>query len=179
VWTDPGEFDCGGALEILSTHTICKFSGTARESGSTLSVEGVGLVLEGFNQKSGKITWKQTVQNVSELAGESPVVFVDGNDVVVTQKGHQEVLDLQTGRVRAVYANEIFWCGSAPVENVQEPAGSGFADQRTGTEEFFTCDADGTPVSAPPPNYPEAVGVTLDGKFFWSSPKGLEAVPAD
>jgi PQQ-like domain len=177
VWTDPGQYNCMGTLEIFSTPVICRFKGVVRNSGSGYSTAGITVTLEGFKAETGKITWSQADSNVAQVGGSDPLPFVDGNDVVITQHGRQEILDLADGRVRATIAGETFWCASSTSANVEAPTGSDSGDQRVGTDEFYGCNAAGKAVSINPSNYPTLVGVSLAGKFFWPSPKGLRAVP--
>jgi PQQ-like domain len=179
IWTDPGQYNCMGALEIFSTPVICRFKGVAHPSGSGgYSTAGITVTLEGFKAETGKINWSQPDSNVAQLVGRDPLPFVDGNDVVITQHGRQEILDLADGKVRAITAGETFWCAGPTSLNVEAPSGSYPGGQRVGTDQFYGCNAAGKVVPATPPKHPGFVGVSLDGKFFWSSPQGLRAVPS-
>jgi hypothetical protein len=177
IWTDPGQYNCMGTLEIFSTPVICRFKGVAHLSGSGYSMAGITVTLEGFKAETGKVTWSQADSNVEQVGGKDPLPFVDGNDVVITQRGRQGILDLADGRVRAIAAGETFWCASSTSVNVEEPSGSDSGDQRVGTDRFYGCNAAGKAVSTSPSKYPGLVGVSLDEKFFWASPQGLRAVP--
>jgi hypothetical protein len=148
-----------------------------KRSGNSYSFSGVTLNLEGFNTNTGKINWSQPVSNLDEFGGLGPVPFVDGNDVVISQGGHAKVLNLVDGKVQPAPANGTFWCASIPILDVDSPSGLGYGNQRVGTDQFYGCNAAGKAVSTLPSKFPSLVGVSLDGKFFWATPKGLWAVP--
>jgi hypothetical protein len=58
------------------------------------------------------------------------------------------------------------------------PAGSGFPNERSATDQFFGCNAAAAAVSTHPADQPTLVGVVLGGKFFWPTPHGLQVAAA-
>ena len=176
VWTDPGLYNCEGPLEIFSTPTICRFTGTITmtSSGGTRET-GVTVRLEGFDTQTGRVTWSQADQNITPLVGPTGAIpFLDGNHIVIKQGGTDVVLDLATGGTRPVASGAVFWCATIPTVQVLAPTVTGFPNERAGTDQFFGCNAAGVAVSGHPSDEPPIVGVFLDGKFFWPSPHGLE-----
>jgi hypothetical protein len=184
VWTDPGMYNCEGPFEIFSTPVICLFHGTLKRTGAeSVSAAGVSLVLEGFDTQTGKIEWSRPYDDVSTLyanGGAGSVPFVDADHVVVKEGASYRILDLSTGSVVPTEPDQIFWCATIPlVASVLAPTGSGYPNGRAGMDEFFGCNAAGVAVQRHPANHPSIVGVVLNGKFFWPTPRGLEVEPAN
>jgi hypothetical protein len=176
VWTDPGLYNCGGSLESFSTATICRFHGNVKKTGSSFSTAGVSLVLEGFAPQTGKVKWSQPTESVAAFIGQGVIPFLDGNTIVMKQGKSEVLVDLASGSVSPVRANEVFWCASTPTVNVTAPTGTGYPNQRAGSDLFYGCNSAGQAVPSDPDKFPGLVGFTLGGKFFWPSPSGLEGV---
>jgi hypothetical protein len=179
VWTDAGLYNCSGSLEIFSTPTLCRVEGTVtRTSSGGVSTAGVTVTLEGFDTQTGKVTWSQPDQNLTGLIGTGALPFEDGYHIVIKQRGTDLILDLATGEVRPVSSGLVFWCATTPTVQVLAPAGSGYPNERSATDQFFGCNAAGAAVSTDPADQPPLVGVILGGKFFWPTPHGLQVAPA-
>ncbi len=178
-WTDPGLYNCMGPLEFLSTPVICRLSGTVTAPSTpngTPTFSGLALQIEGFDTQTGTITWSQPDTNIQPMVGSGAIPFLDGDHIVVQQHGGFVVLDTQTGTVAPVRTGEVFWCATTPTVNVAVPAGSGYPGNRTATDRFSGCTADGTPSTAThPANQPSAVGVTINGIFLWPGQHGLSS----
>ncbi len=179
TWTDPGLYNCMGPLEFLSTPVLCRFSGTEKAPSTpngTPTFSGLGLQLNGFNPQTGAITWSQPDTNVEPMMGSGAIPFLDDDHIVVQQHGSSMVLDTKTGAVAPARAGQVFWCATTPAINVAVPAGSGYPGQRTATDRFSGCTADGTATTGShPANQPSAVGITVDGTFLWPGPHGLRS----
>jgi hypothetical protein len=136
------------------------------------------LTLEGFNTLTGAVTWRQVAQNVGPFLGAGNLPFLDDDHVVIEQGGHYLVLDTDSGAVAPLATGQTLWCASTPYVKVLTPSGMTGGAMRTGTNRYFGCAADGTPVPTRPASQPAVVGVVLDGKFFWPGQHSLEAEPA-
>lgn len=175
-WTDPGEYLCGGGLQFLTANVVCRYSGSAEESGNSVTMSGVTMTLEGLNIGTGSITWSKPVLDPQALSLGTNVAFVDGSHLVVRLSGgNQVVLDVRNGQTTPVAANEVFWCEQNPLYNVTTPQGSSEGGQRQSAPVFRACSADGSPVKGLPTTSPSTVGVTAGGLFIWPTPKGLQA----
>jgi hypothetical protein len=82
AWTVPGYFDCGGGLQFLTSDVVCLYTGSARQSGRTVTMAGVGLTLEGLNPASGTTTWSKPVLDPKSLSLGTDVAFADGTHLV-------------------------------------------------------------------------------------------------
>jgi hypothetical protein len=179
VWTDPGLYNCEGELEIFTTPTICRFTGTVtRTSSGKSTTAGVTVSVEGFNPQTGKVTWTQPDQNVAPLLGNGNIPFIDGDHIVIRQDGSDVILDLTDGEVGQIAPGEVFWCATSPLAQVLAPTGSDFPNERVGMDQFFGCNANGMAESTHPPSQPSMVGVAVGGEFFWPTPHGVDEATA-
>jgi hypothetical protein len=175
-WSLPGYYLCGGGLQFLTADVLCRYTGTARSNGTSTSMSGVSLTLEGLNPSLGKTTWSQPVLDAQSLSLGTNVAFADGTHVVVqVSPGSREVLDVQDGIATPVGANEVFWCEQVPMYTVATAQGASVKGQRQSEPVFRACSASGAPVSGLPSSAPNTVGVSVDGRFIWATPSGLQA----
>jgi hypothetical protein len=174
-WTDPGLYNCEGTLEIFSSPVICDFSGIVKGTSAS-DFSGLTLKIEGFDVTTGKIKWSVPVQN-AEAMMDGNIPFVDADHVVVETAGSYQLLDLTTGKVTHI-GTQVYWCASIPDEKVTAPSGSGYANYRAGTNQYFGCNAAGKRQTIFPPSQPSIVGIKLGGRFFWPSTDGLKAETA-
>ncbi len=176
TWNDPGYFMCGGGLQFLTADVICRYSGTASETGNSVSMPGVGLTLEGVNPTSGTIKWSLPVQGAQALSLGTGVAFADSTHLVVTQlSGERALLDVTTGTLTALTSNEVFWCEQNPMYSVSTAQGASARGQRQGSPVFNTCAANGQSVQGVPSTQPSTAGVVSDGMFVWPTSNGLRA----
>jgi hypothetical protein len=171
-WTDPGMYNCEGPFEGFSHPVICDISGIVNGNASH-PYAGVTMKIEGFDLSSGKVTWSRSVGDPAAIIGGN-IPFIDGSHIVIKTSSSYSVLDLATGSLAPV-RNQVFWCTSSPTEKVTAPADSGYPNFRTGTTQFFGCNATGKRLSVLPVSQPSLVGVTLAGRFFWTSSNGLKS----
>ncbi len=177
-WTVPGDFDCGGGLQFLTSDVACAFSGSVQRSGTSIAFSG-SLTLVGLNPATGASTWTQAVENPISLTEGTNVAFADDTHVVVElQTGRRVVLDTQDGSVGPIAANEVFWCEHNPEYRVVTPAGASANGQRQSAPVFSTCSDTGAPVSGQPFDQATSVGVSVDGYFIWPATDGLHAAKA-
>src|SRR6202035_680610 len=139
LWHNAGEFDCMGTI-ALSVPVICKYSGSAHVHGRRISLAGVGLTLQGFNAKTGSITWSRKVTDVAQLTFGSSLRVADGHDLVVTlAHGHKGVLDLGTGAFRPAPASRVFWCQAANLYTAIAVSGDQAHGKKAGTFRYSGC----------------------------------------
>ncbi len=175
-WSVPGAFYCGGGLQFLASDVVCQFSGVARESASSVTMSGVGLTLRGLDPSSGTTTWSRQVLDPKSLTLGTNVAFADATHLVVRlASGTRVVLDVRTGAVEPVSANEVFWCEQSPTYSVQVPQGAAVGGKRQGAPVFTSCSATGASVQGRPAADPSTVGVRAGGFFVWPTPHGLQA----
>jgi len=179
AWTVPGYFDCGGGLQFLTSDVVCLYTGSARQSGRTVTMTGVGLTLEGLNPASGTTTWSKPVLDPKSLSLGTDVAFADGTHLVVQLVGGQRVLlDVDNGTTSSPRAHEVFWCEQVPIYRVVTPPGASANGIRAGAPAYRSCSSTGAAVSGTPAAMPSTVGTTVNGMFIWPAPHGLKAEPS-
>ncbi|HEY7946293.1 MAG TPA: PQQ-binding-like beta-propeller repeat protein, partial [Acidimicrobiales bacterium] len=150
-WNVAGFYLCGGGLGFLTADVLCKYSGMARVSSSSVSMSGVGLTLEGLNPDTGTTTWSTPVLDAQALSLGTNVAFADGTHLVVRlTSNRQVVLDVTHGSSRPVGAGDVFWCEEEPTYSVVSPPGTLAGGRRVSAPVFRTCSAAGTSVTALP-----------------------------
>jgi hypothetical protein len=177
-WSTPGYFQCGGGLQFLTSELVCRYTGSARESGQSITMAGVGLTLRGLDAASGATTWSKQVLNAQGLSIGTNVAFADGNHLVVQLVGGQRVvLDVLTGTTTVPSPGEVFWCEQVPTYRVVTAPSASFSGKRVGEPVYRSCSSTGATVSGTPTTTPSSVGATVDGMFIWPTPHGLRAEP--
>jgi hypothetical protein len=182
LWTDPGVmYNCEGTLEIFSPPVLCRFSGSVLMSTNAAQPDlssGASVRIEGFDAQTGKISWSRPDEDLLSLLAAGNLPFVDAHRIVVKIGGSYQVLDLATGDVQPVQTNQVFWCAITPFVKVVAPAGSVGGDLRAATDQFNGCNAAGNAVPTHPTDQPSIVGITVNHRFFWPTPHGLDSEPA-
>jgi len=175
AWKVPGSYDCGGGLQFLTSDVVCQYSGSIRDSGTSVNMAGVSLTLRGLEASSGTLTWSVPVQDTRALSIGTNVAFADATHVVVTlASGRRAVLDTQTGATTAPAPDEVFWCEQSPQFTVTTPQGASAGGKRQSAGLFRPCSASGAPTSGMPTTTPQTVGSMISEMFVWPSPTGLE-----
>jgi outer membrane protein assembly factor BamB len=178
AWSDPGDYMCGGGLQFLSVDVICKYSGTVSEVGNSVSMSGVGLTLEGVNPTSGTVKWSLPVQGAQALSEGTGVAFVDGTHLVVEElSGQRALLDVATGALTPIAADQTFWCEQNPMYSVMTAQGASAGGKRQSSPVFNACSASGRPIQGVPSTTPSTVDVFANGMFVWPTSQGLRAAP--
>ena len=179
AWSVPGYFLCGGGLQFLTSDLVCQYTGTARESGQSETMAGVGLTLQGLNPTSGATTWSKAVLNPKSISDGTNVAFADGAHLVVQLVGGQRVvLDVNDGSTSSPSANEVFWCEKIPIYRVVTAPEASTSGKRVGEPVYQSCSSTGATVSGTPTTMPSTVGMTVNGMFIWPTPNGLRAEPS-
>jgi hypothetical protein len=179
-WTVPGNYDCGGVLQFLTTDVVCDYSGSILWSTpSKFTFSGVGLTVKGLDVRAGRVTWGLKVLHGSQFWLGARATFLDGSHLVVeTTDGKWVVLDTANGATRPVAAHQIVWCEETSTYDLAESEDSVFDPGKRVAQSIFTgCTVDGTNTAAVPPTRPADVGVNADGLFIWATPQGIRAVP--
>jgi hypothetical protein len=177
-WSVPGYYLCGGGLQFLTSDLVCRYTGSAHSTGSSVTMSGVTLTLDGLNASLGATTWSEQVLNAQALSLGTNVAFTDGTHVVVQlPSSRRVVLNVENGSSSPVSDNEVFWCEQLPFYKVSTAQGASVNGTRASEPVFRACSASGAPVSGQPPTAPSTVGLNLDGKFIWPTATGLQAVP--
>jgi PQQ-like domain len=171
-WSDPGEFDCSGSLQMLPTPLLCDYSGTLRPSGRSTSFTGVALTLEGFDPATGAVTWRQPVVDVKALSTGTNLPFEGDSLVVESRPGTSVLLNAGTGRTEPVPKGMTFWCQHVSPYKVATVDGGG---TREGAPTYEPCTEKGHPLASLPQQGTAQVGVESDNLFIWPSPHGLQA----
>jgi hypothetical protein len=180
TWTAPGEYQCGGTLQIVTQPLLCVFHGTlasTKVNTKTLfnSYKGLNVVLEGLTVATGATTWTLPVKNVSAIAN-GKIEISDGSHLLVQLKsGKSALLDTSTGTTAPVRKGQIFWCASTVEFKVNENKSVNTIQKRVAGTTFFPCTEKGKETTKLPSSSPSTVGVTIDGVFLWSSPHGLSS----
>ncbi|MHB1585175.1 MAG: hypothetical protein ACYC0E_15640, partial [Acidimicrobiales bacterium] len=177
-WRTKGFYGCDGGLFFLTADVVCRYSGTVRRVGHSVSMAGVGLTLEGVDARTGRVTWSTPVLGAEPLTAGTDVPFVDADHVVVElPSGRRVVLDTRRGTTAPVAAGEVFWCEHDQRYRVTTAAGGSADGQRAAAPVFDACSASGSPLDALPARGIPAVGLRASGLFVWPTPHGLEAAP--
>jgi hypothetical protein len=167
---------CGGGLQFLTADVICKYSGTASETGNSVTMRGVGLTLERVNPTSGAIRWSSSVQGAQALSLGTGVAYADSTHLVVARlSGERALLDVTTGTLTPLTSNQTFWSEQSPRYSVSTAQGASAGGQRQGSPVFNTCAADGQSVQGVPSTTPSTVTILADGMFVWPTSHGLRA----
>jgi PQQ-like domain len=175
-WSTPGYFLCGGGLQFLTADLVCQYTGTAHAHGQTERMNGVKLTLAGLDPASGTTTWTERVLDAGALSLGTKVAFGDGSHLVVQlPSGRRVVLDVEDGSTSPVAHDEVFWCEQIPIYKVTTAPGASAHGKRASEPVFRACSASGAAVDGLPATAPSTVGVTIDGRFIWATPTGLEA----
>ena len=175
-WRAGGEFDCGGPLAFLVTPVLCKYSGTIHRTSGGIHWAGVKLSVDGFNTRTGSVTWARPVLGVEALSVGTNVPFEDGDHVVVQlTSGKRVILDVANGSTSPVSPADIFWCEQNPEYHVKTAAGASVNGERQSAPVFQPCSDTGTRVRGRPSHTPDSVGVSAAGLFIWPTPRGLQA----
>jgi hypothetical protein len=176
-WTVPGYYLCGGGLQFLTADVVCQYSGSARQTKTSVDMSGVSLTLAGLNLRSGMTTWSEHVLGAQALSLGTNVAFVDGTHLVVQVPSRARVvLDVQTGETSPVTGNKVFWCEQDPTYKVKTAQGASVKGERVSAPVFRSCSAQGKPVNGLPLTAPSTVGVRAGGRFVWPTPHGLQAI---
>ena len=164
----------GRAPVFLTADVVCRYSGTAHQTESSVSMSGVGLTLEGINSATGAVTWSWPVSDAQALSLGTNVAFADSTHLVVRlQSGQQVVLDVQTGTTSPVTNDEVFWCEQNPEYAVSTAQGASVDGKRQSSPVFSACSATGALLSGSPPYPVRTIGVSAGGMFVWPTPQGL------
>jgi hypothetical protein len=182
AYTLAGQYQCGGTVQFESPAFLCRFSGSLapikvtkskKASTTPLSIKGLHLTLVGFNSATGATTWTEPVSDVAALA-DGQVQFIDATHLVVDQaNGHPVVLDTSTGRTTPLAKGATYWCTTLSFFKVDEDNKVNPTENRVEANPYRGCTADGKPTTKLPHTTPSTIGATVDGVFFWQSPKGL------
>lgn len=174
AWSAPGALACGGPLAFTASPVLCETSGTATLSslGQPLQVQGVHLQLAGLNPVTGATTWRVSATNVSSLLNGNGLTFSDDAHLVVGGPNGRQLLDLVSGASSTpVKGKSAYWCEHThPLLKI----GTGVV---VAAPTFSGCAANGVSSAGFPTTRPSGVGVTVGGRFVFSSPKGLEILP--
>lgn len=179
-WTAPGMYQCGGSLAFLSTPVLCLFTGSIYFASETSHavLRHVTLNLEGFDPRTGAITWRRPVINVQAVSEGMSVPFVDGTHLVARGPKGLEVINVNTGAVARAASGAHYWCEYTSSYTEVSVTGDYSHGHHSAAPTFGSCSASGAAKSGYPKSQPSTVGVRVDGKFVWISPKGFQAVPS-
>ena len=177
AWSVPGDFMCGGGLQVLATNVVCQYTGSAQSSGHALTFSG-GVVLRGLDPATGALTWSRSVGDPTALSTGQNVAFSDTSHLVVQMpNGRRMLLDTENGALAPVTSSQVFWCEQTPLYRVNASTDGAANGQRASTPVFTACASSGARVASRPTTAVPSVGVTADGNFIWPSTDGLHASP--
>jgi hypothetical protein len=177
TWTAPGMYQCGGSLIFLSTPVLCRFTGSIYYATETSHgvFRRATLHLEGFNPRTGAITWVRSVSNMQTVSDGLSLPFLDGTHLVVRGPTGLEIVNVSTGAVSRPAAGADYWCEhSGGLYTVVSVTGDYSHGHHTAAPTFSSCSASGVSQPGHPKTQPSTVGVEVDGKFVWLSSKGLQ-----
>jgi hypothetical protein len=175
VWSVPGDFLCGGALQFLTNDVVCQYTGSAQAKGQTATISG-GLVLRGLDPATGALTWSRSVGQATALSTGQGVAFADGTHLVVQlASGRRMVLNTGDGSLARVAKSQVFWCEQSSLYKVNASTDGSLNGQRATAPVYTTCTANGARVDGQPASGPSTVGVRAGGFFIWPSTDGLHA----
>jgi hypothetical protein len=183
AWRNPGEYNCMGVLEFLTAQVICHFTGLYKpvsNPNTKPSTKGMALTIEGFNTTTGAIHWSIPASDILPYFIGTGVAFRDATHVVIENaKRAYLILNTATGSTVTSSPSAVYWCESTPFVDVTAPAGSGEQNERAAWPRTSGCTDTGKASSSLPTTQPATTGVTVDGKYFWASSKGVkvEAAP--
>jgi outer membrane protein assembly factor BamB len=192
IWREPGTWtNCRnllGDIERLSTPgsafpTLrCRYSGqlnSVRPGGrdELIVPTDLSVTLERVDLTTGTAIWSIPLGAQNSLAIDAPGLTMTQLDDHRMLLGTQ-VVDLDTGTVRAAAPTDVFWCPGRQTFDQSvasyDRTGSRF-DRRTGGV-AFPCDPTGKPTSTTPEAVPLAVStVSEDGLRLVSTPSGVIA----
>lgn len=177
AWDVPGSYQCMGQV-VLRAPFVCRYSGSGRLVGQSITTSGVSLTIEGIDAVSGSVRWSLPVADVQQLTqGDDVVVAGSTRIVVALPSGSDVLLDLSSGARASVPKGATYWCSSIPVFPVVAPPAALANGSRTGVTLYSPCTASGAASAGPPSVAPSNVGVDASGFFVWAGPEGLRAVP--
>ena len=176
LWNLPGQYDCGGSLDLLVPPVNCVYKGILAKTKSNANEStytGLHMSLQGFDPATGAVTWTVPVRDIDDLTNAN-VEYVDDNALLVQlADGTNAILDTSTGKTSAVPAAEIFWCISGTTFKVNEDKTFNKSENRPEDDEFYPCKENGDTTQTWPSTSPDQVGVTVDGEFMWPTAHGL------
>jgi hypothetical protein len=177
AWRQPGQFQCGGALQFETPPLLCLYHGTLTGKpnlkATIPSFKGLNVTLQGVNPATGAITWNLSVQNGAALATGKVELVDDSHFLVDLANGKTAILDASTGQTAPVPKQQVFWCTSISFFKVNESKSVNPQRQRVAGNTFFPCTANGRATTKLPISSPSTIGTTIDGIFLWASPHGL------
>jgi len=182
LWRVPGrQLQCGGTGEDVlvdgdELSYRCAYIGSVK----LLPVRGVdsskvSAVVEGFDPRTGRTTWRVDVGMAPALAfGDPGPVGLGGSVVAIPRPGRPPLqLDLRTGAHQELTRERPGWCA---VQNPYPLSTSAAADAaRQGETLQVPCLSDGSPVAVPA-HESTGFGIRAGGALIWAGRDGLHAV---
>ncbi len=177
AWSAPGSYQCMGAV-VVDAPFLCRYSGSGKLSGLSVTAPGVSMTIEGVDPHSGSIRWSQQVNDAQQFTQGDDVVVAGTTKVVVALPlGSDALLDLSSGTKAPVPRGATYWCSSIPAVSVVAPSAALADGGRTGATLYSPCTATGATSAGIPSVAPANVGVAVGGLFVWAAPEGLRALP--
>ena len=162
----------------------CRYAGqlnsTPPGDGRELTASSnLSVVLERVDLQTGKAIWSIPIGDARSLAVDNSgiaMVHLDDHRILV----NGQVVDLDSGTVRAPAAGETFWC---PARQYFRQAVLGYERglgrlDRTAGGEVYECDAQANPVSTTPTDVPLAVSVMTATDYGWCQPRRVSSPTA-
>jgi hypothetical protein len=136
-------------------------------------------VIEGFVPATGKTLWTFDVTKTPDLLAMQPVARGARGQISVTDaKGRAVLLDLETGKSRALPTGATLACSALTTyrTKVAYPTGRRNVHRHLGQPAVFPCTAQGTRADGPPPG---TTWVAVGGSRLaaWSDSTGVYAAP--
>jgi hypothetical protein len=151
LWSDRGSsFDCN--LGEGEYPVRCRARGlTSFQAGTSTSVEGLDVTVEGFNPTTGQTTWSVPVGAAKGLAGGDACPSIAGaTQVVLNGPAGPVVLDYASGDARAPTPDATFWCMTSVHYEFPQPyrvRNGAWQYTRPGGRQAAICDGRGRPAS--------------------------------
>ncbi|MCA1720390.1 MAG: PQQ-binding-like beta-propeller repeat protein [Actinobacteria bacterium] len=183
LWRVPQrELHCYGTMdEVLGTDDTlpfrCAYTGVIRLSaGRETKSSGATAVVEGFDPKTGRTTWRVDVGAAPALALDDPAPMGLGGSVVVVPRleGPPLRIDLRTGAHADVVEPVDGWCAQ---QNPYSITASIHTGGRQGQTLLEPCRSDGRKVFAPE-KVTDEFGTKAGGHLVWAARDGVHAVKA-
>lgn len=191
LWKEPGtQFLCFGTAspaaeddtnyEAFVPPVRCRYRGMAtfRRDSDDATFEGLDVVLEGFDVRTGATTWSVALGALESWVYGDELPPVAGNtSLVVRQSAGATVIDVLTGATRPVGDDEIVWCPRDEYFTYRELADPDdpASNERRGGRLFRTCTADGESTERLPRQIPEVVSGGDGRRLVVATPGGLVA----
>ena len=182
IWTQQGALECVGILGNQPSNYLCNVSSNFnyKATSNGLATE---ITVEGFNYKTGALTWKHTITNGYNLLLKITAIEQSpGNLIVNSTTNTSQILDINNGSLKDYSGSEALWCSDVPTisvatNNINQSGQTQLTvAKRVGITQLHGCNQNTSPNSSVPNVASNLGGLTYKNLFIYPTKNSFNAI---